>query len=209
MSKIVHILREIRNENRQCAACPHRGECNAPVPLAGNLASCIVIVGRDPGEQEDLYGFPFIGMSGDILEKACLQAGFSMWAECVITNAMKCRPKDNIAPPLDQYRTCAEKWLYPELNAINPKFVILLGKESLQTVLPGINLSSGETIQINDATYAHLYHPSFWLKRGRMKYAKAHIIPFLKEWYRIWQEKGILVRQVSEYIERRPEPSFH
>lgn len=172
LSNIIEQLNKMRKDIRECTACSLCKDCTKPVAFAGNLASRILFVGRDPGKDEDRYGYPFIGECGKLLTEVCLLCGFDIWEETIISNVIKCKPLDNKAPAINYYQFCYEQWLKKEIDLIKPKIIVLLGKQALNIVLPGIKLNNGESFIIEDINYYHLYHPSFWVRNGRMTYSK-------------------------------------
>lgn len=199
----IDVLQNLRTEISQCHYCKMRETCKAPVPFAGNLSSKIMFIGRDPGEDEDDTGFPFVGTSGQLLEETCFKVGFNIWEEAIISNTMKCRPPQNKEVSSDFYKNCCKQWLEEEIKIIKPKVIVILGQRALSTLLPGMTMKNGETIDVGGVVYSFLYHPSFWCRNGRMPYSEMNIQPFLQRWLQVWKEKGILVRINPDNI-RKP-----
>lgn len=110
----------------QCASCPLRRDCLAPVGWFGCAESPIVFVGEGPGGVEDDFGCPLIGPSGQLLDKA-------LWAvkmtrdRVLTTNVIKCRPKNNRTPDIAEAAYCAGMWLERELEILQPKVIVALG----------------------------------------------------------------------------------
>ena len=123
-------LQSLYNNLNNCTACELRAECIAPVGSYGNPKSPLVIVGEGPGRQEDEYGCPLIGQSGQLLDKALLSVGITR--DCIITtNVVKCRPKNNKTPNLTEASFCAQNWLDKEIDIIKPSVLIALGSVAL------------------------------------------------------------------------------
>ncbi len=113
-----------------CRDCPLRDGCKAPVGWFGNPRSPIMFVGEGPGGVEDDYGCPLIGPSGQLLDKALWSA--NMTRDQVLTsNVVKCRPKGNRTPTIEEGRFCAERWLDKEIEIIRPKVIVALGSVAL------------------------------------------------------------------------------
>ena len=84
-----------------------------------------MIVGEAPGEAEEILGAPFVGRSGLTLDQALREAGASR-DEFYITNVYKLRPPEN-RPPTDDELNKHLKYLLMEFDAVEPKFILLLG----------------------------------------------------------------------------------
>ncbi len=118
-------------ENKECRRCPLRKGCNQVVPGEGLDTAKIFIVGEATSEDADIIGQPFAGRSGDWLNKILIQAGIHSW-EVYTTYAVKCRPPKDRVPLKYEIQAC-KSWLWAEIQAVQPKVIITLGK--LPTVL--------------------------------------------------------------------------
>jgi uracil-DNA glycosylase family 4 len=99
----------------------------------GPKSAKIMVVGQNPGRNEDLKGIPFIGESGTLLRQT-----LHMWGvdpeECYITNAVKCYTQDNETPTSFQILSCFSK-LEQEILEVQPKIILLTGAVPLESVL--------------------------------------------------------------------------
>lgn len=86
----------------------------------------LLFVGEAPGRQEDEFGEPFVGRSGDILDDALRDRGLAR-RDVRITNCVRCRPPDNRDPTADERDKCRE-YLDREIDAIDPEAIVVLGK---------------------------------------------------------------------------------
>ena len=121
---------------RDCGLC--KGRTNA-VPGEGNPNADIVFIGEGPGFYEDQQGRPFVGASGKFLDE--LLAGIGLDRRKVfIANVVKCRPPDNRDPQPDEIEACG-KYLAEQLNVIQPKVIVTLGRHSMQRYFPGEAIS--------------------------------------------------------------------
>jgi uracil-DNA glycosylase family 4 len=106
---------------------------------AGNPGAEIVLIGEAPGKNEDLQGIPFVGASGKFLNEMLEMIGMKR-EDIYITNIVKYRPPDNRDP------TPAEKkaflpYLQSQLEVIQPKVVVTLGRHSMNCFLPDLQIS--------------------------------------------------------------------
>jgi len=122
--------------NPACELCKlHEGANTVCLMGSGPMPSRIVIVGEAPGEQEDDTGRPFTGRSGMLLDKSLAELAGIDRADCYVTNSVKCRPPDNRTPTRPEAKLCAENYLAKELEAIQPRFILVMGNTAFQTVL--------------------------------------------------------------------------
>lgn len=118
---------------RACTACPlHQGRQNA-VPGAGDPAASLMLVGEAPGQAEDRQGLPFVGPSGQLLTDILKAIGFSR-DQVFIGNVLKCRPPGNRDPLPAEVQSC-EPFLRRQIEAIQPRLILCLGRIAAQTLL--------------------------------------------------------------------------
>lgn len=140
---------------------------------SGNLDAKIVLVGEAPGKKEDETGRPFVGASGRFLDQMLEAANLSR-NNIYITNIVKYRPPNNRDPSKSEK---AEFWPYlmRQIDIIDPKVVITLGRHSGMEFLPGLVISHdhgkmyGYTEFGKKLTVIPLYHPAAALYNGRMR----------------------------------------
>lgn len=114
---------------KQCALAqdPNHG----PTSYNGTPQGLLAIVGEGPGPVEDEYGVPLVGPSGQLLDKALASVGVTRNL-VYTTNVVKCRPKGNRTPTVEEGRFCANIWLDAELQLVQPKVIIALGSVALK-----------------------------------------------------------------------------
>lgn len=119
-----------------------------------------MIVGEAPGKREDNSGKPFVGEAGKVLDGLLVSAGLSR-EDVFITNAVHCRPPDNRTPRKTEIRQC-KQWLDRELDAVKPKFVLLLGNVPLLSVTgkSGIKKVRGRPFEQDGILYLPTLHPA-------------------------------------------------
>lgn len=139
----------------------------------GSLDAEIVCIGEAPGKQEDIRGVPFVGASGRFLDEMFKVAGMNR-EDVYITNIVKYRPPANRDPSV------AEKtafWLYlsRQLEIINPRVVITLGRHSGLGFIPDLVISRDHgqprTVHLGEKQLLviPLYHPAAALYNGSMR----------------------------------------
>lgn len=115
-----------------CTKCTCRAEASQVVPGIGPQSAKLLFIGQNPGGDEDRDGVPFVGASGDELEKWLAILGVTR-NDVAITNVVKCHTTDNRIPRAGEIDTCIEAWLPKELAYLTDLRIILpLGKPALK-----------------------------------------------------------------------------
>jgi DNA polymerase len=130
------------------------------VPGAGNPDAEVVFVGEAPGASEDQQGVPFVGAAGKLLDTLLPEAGL-VRADVFITNVVKARPPKNRDP------TAAEvehhlPWLVAQLDVIDPKVVVPLGRHAMARFVEGVTITDahGKAVERDGRTIVPWYHPA-------------------------------------------------
>lgn len=135
----------------------------------GSPDADIVFIGEAPGKNEDLKGIPFVGAAGKFLDE--MLASISLKREDIyITNIVKYRPPNN-RDPLPEEKAAFLPFLQAQLEVIQPKLVALLGRHSMESLLPGLKISQvhGRPKRYNGQVYLPLFHPAAALYNGAMR----------------------------------------
>ncbi len=182
-------LAELREAARRCTGCDLYHHATQMVFGHGPADARIVLVGEQPGDQEDLRGAPFVGPAGDVLDRALGEVGLAR-ERLYVTNAVKHfkfieRGKRRIhqTPRLSEIMAC-RPWLDAELAVIQPEIVVCLGATAAHALIgPGFRLmrKHGRFVATRWArkTIATL-HPSAVL-RGENEAAQARLYHILVE----------------------------
>ena len=93
-----------------------------------------MIVGEAPGEQEDLSGQPFVGPAGQLLDQMLAAIGVDRAREVFVANVLKCRPPRNRDPLPDEVSQCSP-WLKAQIEAVQPRVILAVGRFAAQTLL--------------------------------------------------------------------------
>jgi DNA polymerase len=113
-----------------CLGCTKCGLCKTRTNVvvgAGNPKAKVMFVGEGPGEQEDLQGKPFVGRSGQLLDKMLDAVDLSRNENIYIANIVKCRPPKNRDPLPEEQEICIG-WLNGQFSLIQPKIIVCLGR---------------------------------------------------------------------------------
>jgi len=112
-----------------CEKCTARKEAKAPTVGIGNTDAEILIVGRNPGKQEDSKGIPFVGPGGELLTNWLGWVGLE-FSQLYITNMVKCYTTSDRPPTDPEIITCAQTWLSREMQILpNVKLVLAMGDQ--------------------------------------------------------------------------------
>lgn len=135
MTDVRDILRE---RILACTLCTARADAREPVPFAFPLAADdqppVLVVGRNPGREENETGLPFVGSSGRLLTDWLRSAGLNRERDCIITNNVKCYTHANREPTRDEVGTC-RRYLTAEIALFRPRLVIGLGAQVCMTLI--------------------------------------------------------------------------
>jgi uracil-DNA glycosylase family protein len=133
-------LNELRAEASDCRACGLWEKATQTVFGEGPAPAELMLVGEQPGDQEDKQGRPFVGPAGRVLDEALEQAGIDR-ATTYVTNAVKhfkweARGKRRIhAKPTWTEQTACRPWLEAELDVVRPRVLVCLGATAAQSLL--------------------------------------------------------------------------
>ncbi len=139
----------------------------------GNLDAEIVFIGEAPGKNEDLQGLPFVGAAGKFLDEMLATVNLER-KDVYITNIVKYRPPNN-RDPLPEEKQAFWPYLAKQLNIIQPKIIITLGRHSMEYFLPEQKISAihGQPKRItfgdHKVVILPLFHPAAALYNGGMR----------------------------------------
>jgi uracil-DNA glycosylase family 4 len=135
----------------------------------GNPDADIVMIGEAPGKNEDEQGKPFVGAAGRFLNEMLEMIGLKR-ADVYITNIVKYRPPNNRDPFPDEKQAFLP-YLKQQLEIIKPKLIVLLGRHSMESLLPGLKISQvhGQPKRSQGQVYLPLFHPAAALYNGAMR----------------------------------------
>ena len=157
-------------QSRECTKCRLASTRTRFVFGEGNPQARLVVIGEAPGADEDAQGRPFVGRSGQLLDKILLAVGFRR-EEVFICNILKCRPPQNRNPLQDEIECCLP-WLAAQLELINPDMLLLLGRVAANTLLDNtfsMGAMRGKIIRWKHFDCVVTYHPAALLRNPNWK----------------------------------------
>lgn len=161
-------LDALAQEAAGCTRCPLAATRTQVVFGVGDPTADLMFVGEAPGRDEDLKGEPFVGRSGQLLDKLVAEEmGLSRDA-FYIANVVKCRPPGNRDPQPDEIATC-RPYLDAQVELIDPKVIVTLGNFSTKLLLDtteGITTLRGRTYPFAGRTLVPTFHPAAVLRGG-------------------------------------------
>ena len=153
-------LDEVARAVRDCTDCPlHRGRTRA-VPGEGNPSAELMFIGEGPG---------FVGPAGQLLEGLLASIGTNR-EDVFIANMVKCRPPDNRDPEPSEIAACG-KYLERQIELVNPKLIVTLGRFSLGRFFPGesVTRARGKLRHKNGRHIFPVLHPAAALRRTELR----------------------------------------
>ena len=164
------ILEEISVEVSTCTLCELHHSRNVAVPGEGPENSEIMFIGEGPGFHENEQGRPFVGAAGKFLEELLTKIDLSR-EQVFITNVVKCRPPGNRDPQPEEVETCTKTYLDRQIQAINPKVFVTLGRFSMNLLIPNTKISNvhGQSYKIKGRLVVPMYHPAAALHQGSLR----------------------------------------
>ncbi len=163
-------LKELDGLIHDCQRCSLGATRNQFVFGVGNHSADIVIVGEAPGAEEDKKGEPFVGRAGQLLNKI-LEAVDLRREDVFICNILKCRPPNNRDPLSSEVDQC-EPYLHKQLELLQPKVMLALGRIAAQTLLrtkDSLTKMRAEVHSYHDIPLMVTYHPAALLRNPNWK----------------------------------------
>ncbi len=186
-------LAQLNTVASECVKCPLAATRTKVVVQRGNPQADILIIGEAPGQDEDEQGLPFVGRSGQLLDKI-LESVQLTEQDVYICNIVKCRPPQNRVPTEQEARTC-KPYLVEQIRLVNPKIILLTGATAVKGVIGDkspISKIRGEWMQWQGYWVMPIFHPAFLLRNQSRE-------PGKPKWL-MWQD----IQQVkAKYLEIR------
>jgi DNA polymerase len=118
---------------KACTLCPLHATRTQAVFGVGNRNAQWMVIGEAPGADEDRQGEPFVGRAGQLLNSMLKAIGFAR-SDVYIANILKSRPPNNRDPRPEEVQACIP-YLYRQIELINPKLILCVGRIAAQTLL--------------------------------------------------------------------------
>jgi DNA polymerase len=162
-------LERIAEEVYRCTKCTLQYSRKLAVPGEGSFRAEVMFIGEGPGFHENEQGRPFVGAAGKYLDE--LLANIQMKrADVYITNVVKCRPPGNRDPMPEELSSCSG-YLERQIQAINPKAIVTLGRYSMAHFLPNAKISNihGQAVKVKGRLVISMYHPAAALHQQSLR----------------------------------------
>ena len=135
-------LKQLREDARACQDCPLWANATQTVFGAGDPHARVMLVGEQPGDEEDKKGLPFVGPAGRLLDRALEAAGVDR-EHLYVTNAVKhfkwqLRGKRRLhKTPAQREIDACHQWLEREIETVRPQVLVALGATAARAVIEG------------------------------------------------------------------------
>lgn len=132
----------------------------------GNPKAPIMIIGEGPGQSEDEQGLPFVGKSGQLLEKILESVHLRAADDVYICNVVKCRPPGNRTPTPQEADAC-KPYLLEQIRIVNPKIILLTGATAVRGLTGdkrGITKIRGQWLEWQGYLCMPIFHPAYLLR---------------------------------------------
>jgi DNA polymerase len=149
-----------------CTACGLCKTRTQSVPGVGDVRARWLFVGEGPGAEEDKKGEPFVGQAGLLLDQMLVALGMKRGDDVYIANVIKCRPPNNRAPTPQEADAC-RPYLERQIELIQPKIIVALGKIAAMTLLntdASIASLRGRLHGYKEIPLVVTYHPAYLLR---------------------------------------------
>ena len=164
-------LRDAVAACRACSLCESRGQTVFGV---GHAQAHWMVVGEAPGEQEDLQGEPFVGASGQLLDRMLAALGLTRSEDgpeppaqrVYIANTLKCRPPRNRNPTPEEMLKC-EPFLVRQIQLVKPRIILAMGAFAVKALLRSdqpVGKLRGQVHRYEGVPLVVTYHPAYLLR---------------------------------------------
>ncbi len=158
----------VREQVLSCTACDLHKDVRAPVPFSGPTPTPIVFVGEGPGAEEDKFGVPFVGKSGQLFDHLLGEAGLDR-DDVMVLNSICCRPPDNRDPFPAEIAACTPN-LTAQLDLSGAWVGVTLGSFALAAVTSRtrsqvkITYERGIPVAVDGRIWIPTFHPAYALR---------------------------------------------
>jgi DNA polymerase len=174
-------LAELADACDGCRRCSLGASRLNVVVSRGNPEARLMVIGEGPGAQEDEQGQPFVGRSGQLLDRMLESVGIDSNRDAYVCNIVKCRPPENRKPTALEMAAC-RPWLEQQIQLVDPAVILLAGATAVEGLLGikgGISKLRGQWRQWDGRWLMPIFHPSYLLRnasreRGSPKWLTWH-----------------------------------
>ena len=154
-----------------CQRCPLHTTRHNVVFGQGAENAEVLFVGEGPGQSEDEQGLPFVGRSGQLLDKYLFAIDLDRASNCYIANIVKCRPPEN-RDPLGVEQDACIGYLRRQVALLRPKIIVCLGRiAAMRIIKPDFKITRehGQWFEKNGFQMMAVYHPAALLRDPRRR----------------------------------------
>ncbi len=192
-------LAELGDAIAACRACPLWERATRAVPGEGRRDARVMLVGEQPGDQEDIAGRPFVGPAGRLLDGALAQAGIDR-DDVFVTNAVKHfswfprgKRRMHKTPAQQEIAACLD-WLRAEIGLVQPRVIVCLGATAAKALLGRdfrVTVERGRLLEGGPAPFVlATVHPSSLLRIPDAAERKAALARFVADLGRVHEALG-------------------
>ncbi|OZH56151.1 DNA polymerase [Hydrocoleum sp. CS-953] len=184
-------MEQIAVHCNQCHRCELGENRTNAVIGRGNPKAEIMIIGEAPGQNEDEQGLPFVGRSGQLLDKILQSVELSS-DDVYISNAARCRPPENRTPTLKEIEAC-KPYLLEQIRLVDPKIILLTGATAVKALTGdkrGITKIRGQWMEWEGRLCMPIFHPSYLLRNPSRE-------PGKPKWL-MWQDIQAVKQKLEE-----------
>ena len=183
----INTLKDLQSFIENYDECELSHTARSTVFCDGNVDAEVMLIGEAPGNQEDIEGKPFVGKSGQLLDKILETININR-TNCYISNIIPWRPPGNRNPTAEEISMCLP-FIKKHIELINPKVLLLVGSISSKSILNknlGITKLRGEWHIYKDGEIEipalPIFHPAYLLRRPNNKsYVMRDILLFKRK----------------------------
>ncbi|NBD16092.1 MAG: uracil-DNA glycosylase [Cyanobacteria bacterium] len=185
-------LDELAHHCRQCQRCELAQTRTQVVVSRGNPKADVMVIGEAPGQSEDEQGLPFVGKSGQLLDKILASVELSPEEDVYISNIVKCRPPQNRNPSTKEINAC-KSYLLEQINLVNPKIILFTGATALKGLTgekKGISKIRGQWLNWEGYWAMAIFHPAYLLRNPSREKGKP-------KWL-MWQDMQLIRQKLDD-----------
>ncbi|NEN88954.1 MAG: uracil-DNA glycosylase [Okeania sp. SIO3H1] len=191
-SETYQTMEQIADHCNQCCRCELGQNRTHAVIGRGNPQAEIMIIGEAPGQNEDEQGLPFVGRSGQLLDKILESVELSSDRHVYISNAIRCRPPENRTPTTQEIEAC-KPYLLEQIRLVDPKIILLTGATAVKALTGekrGITKIRGQWLEWEGRLCMPIFHPAYLLRNPSKE-------PGKPKWL-MWQDIQAVKQKLDE-----------
>ncbi len=185
-------LEQLAVHCKSCQRCGLAETRTNVVVSRGNPNAHILLIGEGPGQQEDEQGLPFVGRSGQLLDKIFAAVRLDTNQDVYVCNIVKCRPPGNRNPTTAESNACIP-YLLEQIRLVDPKIILMTGATAMKGLLnikKGITKARGEWVEWEGRYCMPIFHPAYLLRNPSRE-------PGKPKWL-MWQDIQTIKKKLDE-----------